>query len=134
MKRFWAMVVIAGSLLTSASAQQTPITMDFTKVPGSGEGPDSRGDIGGRVQGLDRPDGYKVVIYAHTDAWYVQPLGTDSGTAIAADGRWSNWTHLGHRYAALVVRPSFTPSAKAQSLPAVGGDVVARFETSAKRD
>src|SRR4029077_1687559 len=49
------------------------VTLKFTNVPSQGQGPDSAGIIKGRVEGLTRPDIYKIVIYAHTDRWYVQP-------------------------------------------------------------
>ena len=108
------------------------VTVKFTEVPASGAGPQSQGDIAGTVTGLKKAETYKVVIYAHTDAWYVQPLADDPYTGISPNGVWSNWTHLGHRYAALIVRPSFQPPSKTQSLPQVGGDVIGRFEVSAK--
>lgn len=108
-----------------------PITISFTDVPRHGHGPASRGDIAGFVKNLASPAQYKIVLYAHTDKWYVQPLASDPFTDIAADGLWSNWTHLGHRYAALVVRPQFQPPEITQALPTVGGLVVAKAEIPA---
>jgi hypothetical protein len=127
------LVLVCITLLTTASAaQEKTVAIDFTQVPVSGEGPDSRSDISGKVIGLPNPGGYKVVIYTHADQWYVQPLADDPYTDIAPDGRWSNWTHLGRRYAVLVVRPAYRPSAKTQALPKVGGDVIARAEVVAR--
>lgn len=126
-------VLVGITLLSTTSvAQERAVTIEFTQVPVAGEGLDSRGDIAGRVIGLTKPGGYKLVIYAHTDQWYVQPLADEPLTDIAADGRWSNWTHLGRRYAVLVVRPEFRPSAKTQTLPRVGGNVIARAEVVAR--
>ena len=104
----------------------------FDVVPPSGRGPDSRGNIGGKICGLPSIQGLKVVVYAHTDEWYVQPLIDAPFTDIAPDGMWSTWTHLGSRYAVLLVRPSFSPPAKVVSLPQIGGDVVARAEVPAR--
>jgi len=103
----------------------------FTNVPKSSEkgGPDSRGEITGRVEGLATPEHCKVVLYTHTDAWYVQPLVSDPLTEIQSDGTWSNWTHLGRRYAALVVKSGFQPPAKTQTLPPVGEQVLAVGQT-----
>jgi hypothetical protein len=126
------LVLIGIVLLTTMSAaQENVVKIAFTQVPVNGEGSDSRGDIAGRVTGLTHPGSYKLVIYVHTDQWYVQPLANDPLTDIAADGQWSNWTHLGRRYAVLVVRPEFRPMAKTQVLPKVGGNVIARAEVAA---
>lgn len=127
------LALIGIALLTTMSpAQETTVKIEFTQVPAAGEGPDSQGDIAGRITGLAKPGNYKIVIYAHTDQWYVQPLADDPLTDIAADGKWSNWTHLGRRYAVLVVRPEFRPMAKTQMLPKVGDKVIAISEITAK--
>ena len=104
----------------------------FTEIPPKGEGANSRGDIAGKVIRAKSPQDYKIVLYAHTDCWYVQPHEDATFTNIQSDGTWSNWTHLGHRYAALLVRASFRPESKIQSLPDKGGDIIAVVETSAK--
>src|SRR5262245_36650202 len=114
--------ILFGTLLAvSAAILQATGRVEFTRVPAQGQGSDSRGDISGRVSGLDAPQNYKVVLYCHTDRWYVQPEAASPLTDIAKDGTWSNWTHLGGRYAALVVQPTFQPTATLQALPAVAG-------------
>jgi len=105
--------------------QTTDVKVQFATVPPAGPGPESRGDISGHVLGLPNPARYKVVLYSHTDQWYVQPTLVQPLTDIAQDGRWSNWTHLGDRFAALVVEPSFRPPSIAEALPATGGEVLA---------
>ncbi len=114
--RFLGLVIIVLTVGTQFLSPVFPqeVTIEFTRVPQSGSGSGSRGDIEGSVLGLNEPRQYKVVLYAHTDWWYVQPLVSDPYTDIGSDGKWSNWTHLGHRYAALVVRPSFRPEARVQ--------------------
>lgn len=127
--QWYIALLIVAALSASASAE---VMIDFTQVPVAGEGPESQGNIAGDVRGLENPERYKIVLYAHTDWWYVQPLRSDPYTDIASNGRWSNWTHLGYRYAALVVRDTFQPPAKTQSLPHVGGDVIAEAEVAAR--
>lgn len=105
----------------------------ITEVPPAGAGPDSRGSIRGTVKNLQDSEPYKIVIYAFTDKWYVQPVADQPFTDIAADGTWSNWTHLGSAYAALIVRLPYTPPAVTEALPAVGGTVLAR-DTKDARD
>ncbi len=107
--------------------------LEFTGVPPCGAGSDSQGNISGRVDGLEDPETYKVVVYAHTDRWYVQPLESDPFTKIDSEGNWSNWTHLGYRYAALVVLPSFNPPSNPAVLPE-GSDVVLSVEASASTE
>lgn len=119
---FWSSVMADGALIAK---------VEFTQVPKAGAGSDSQGNIAGVVKGIAKPEQYKVVLYAHTDWWYVQPQTIEPLTDVASDGSWSNWTHLGYRYAALIVRASFQPGAKIKSLPRVGGDVIARSETAA---
>lgn len=116
---------------TGTALQPNKLTIEFTEVPQGGKGPESRGNIAGRVVGLTDPESYKLVIYAHTDWWYVQPLISSPFTSVQGDGKWSTWTHLGDRYAALVVRPCFRPADKVQSLPPVCADVLAVAEVPA---
>jgi hypothetical protein len=87
-------------------------------------GPDTRADIAGIVYGAQDPSLYKVVVYAHTDLWYVQPL-LGSTTDLDRTGSWSNWTHTGAQYAALLVRSSYSPPAQLGQRPQAHGDVVA---------
>ena len=125
-------VIVALSLISSAIAENTTEpTIEFTIVPVAGAGPDSRGNIAGIVSGVKEPTKYRVVIYAHTDWWDVQPLTSNPFSGINSNGKWSNWTHLGHRYAAILVRPSFKPDPRTQALPSVGGDVIAKTEAPA---
>ena len=72
--------------------------------------------IGGQVHGIDRSErgDYRVVIYAGTNQWYVQPLRTEPLTRIRGNLKWSNKTHLGEAYAALLVREGYVP---AETLP-----------------
>jgi hypothetical protein len=137
MKKMIGVVVIALAAIVldaSAFAESAPVTVTISEVPPDGDGgPDSHGNIGGRVAGLDDPSKYAIVLYAHTNRWYVQPEAASPRTDIAADGSWSNWTHLGHRYAALVVPQAFEPEAKLDSLPRVGDGVVAKAEVAASK-
>lgn len=108
-------------------------TIKFTEVPGRGGGEDTQGDIGGNVVGLEGPQKYKIVLYAFTNQWYVQPQVAAPYTDINNDGTWSNWTHLGYRYAALLVRPSFKPEGTTYALPLVGQEVLAVATVAASR-
>jgi hypothetical protein len=133
MKSILTGAFILGLLLSCASAPAPPAaTVVFTTVPVAGHGPTSRGDVAGLVRDLSTPSKFKVVVYAHTDKWYVQPLASDPLTDIASDGAWSTWTHLGNRYAALVVRPEYRPAETLDALPSVGGMIVAKSEVPAR--
>jgi hypothetical protein len=137
MSRYWrlpAVVIACLSLggLSCTTPPPKPIRIEFTTVPPRGEGPNTRGNIEGKVLGAATPEQYKIVLYALTDKWYVQPSTEDCLTDVSAEGTWSNWTHLGYRYAALLVRSSYRrPSPTLQALPPVGGDVLARAEVPA---
>ena len=89
-------------------------------------GPDSSADIAGEVSGLSREElkNYRVVIYARTDKFYVQPLAASPFTSLEEDGRFTTWTHGGSLYAALLVKEGFKPPNTADNLPS-GNLVVA---------
>jgi hypothetical protein len=89
-------------------------------------------EIAGEVSGVD-PDDFRVVVYAKTNYWYVQPLVAAPFTEIGPDGKWSALTHLGTRYAALLVKPTFNPSSRTSSLPPRGGDVVDLITVTGKK-
>ena len=105
------------------------VILKFTNVPSQGHGPDSAGIIKGRVEGLTRPEMYKIVIYAHTDRWYIQPFADQPITNIDSNGTWEASTHLGNRYAALVVKHTFSPLSTPEELPPTGDDILASATT-----
>jgi hypothetical protein len=97
-------------------------TLKFTTIPIATEGGPARVEpIEGRVSGA-RP-GQRIVLYARSGGWWVQPLANEPFTPIAADGTWKNKTHLGTEYAALLVDESFQPSPRLDALPAAGGPI-----------
>jgi hypothetical protein len=86
-------------------------------------GPDKLDTIEGRVKGA-RP-GQRVVLFARSGLWWVQPLAEAPFTTIEADSTWKSPTHLGLEYAALLVEPGYAPPHATDVLPTVGGGVVA---------
>ena len=110
----------AGASSVPPSIVPTEITtpnIEITEIPPSeAGGPDSRVAIAGRVTGID-PSKVRVVIYARTDDWWVQPVEAQPLTFIAADGTWHEFIHGGAEYAVLLVVPSFKPSPRTPVLP-----------------
>jgi hypothetical protein len=99
-------------------------TIEFTNVPAAHEGgSDTAGTIEGRVVGA-RP-GQQIVLFARSGQWWVQPFADQPLTNIQPDSKWSNSTHLGTEYAALLVEPGYRPAATLDSLPMKGGAVIA---------
>src|SRR5262249_26771094 len=69
----------------------------FTIVPEAAEGGSARlAKVAGRVQGA-RP-GQKIVLFAKSGVWWVQPFVVKPFTDVNADGTWSGTTHLGMEY------------------------------------
>jgi hypothetical protein len=96
----------------------------FTRVPPAAQGGRERVDtISGRVSGA-RP-GQRIVIYARSGPWWVQPWPDKPFIPIQADSTWSTPTHLGFEYAALLVDPAFHPPPTLDVAPMPGGAVVA---------
>lgn len=99
-------------------------SIEFTKVPPAGEGgPDKTDTIEGRAVGAR--SGQQLVLYARSGQWWVQPVTNEPFTRIQPDSKWSNSTHLGTEYAALLVEPGYRPAPKIAALPTEGGAVVA---------
>lgn len=113
--------VVAGCRAPHASAP----TIVFTTVPEAAEGGSERMMlIAGRVTGAS--DGQRIVLFARSGTvWWVQPLTVQPFTTIGSDTTWTNQTHLGVEYAALLVDQSYQPRPTIATLPAVGGPIVA---------
>ena len=105
------------------SAVRVPV-IAFTTIPPADEGgPDTSAVIEGRVTGA-RP-GDRLVLFAKSGVWWVQPLAAEPFTTIGADGTWRSTIHLGTEYAALVVESGYRPAATTDVLPQPGGQVLA---------
>ncbi|NCA70656.1 MAG: hypothetical protein EOM91_11225 [Sphingobacteriia bacterium] len=109
--------------LTAGAAGVAP-TIELTAVPRCGEGPNRTGTIAGNTSGAEQGT-HRLVIFAGTDRWYVQPYSAAPFTAIGRDGQWRTHTHLGHQYAAVLVTTGYTPPASTFALPQVGDGVLA---------
>lgn len=97
-------------------------TIIFTKIPPAREGgPDQTATIAGQV--ADARPGQKIVLYAKSGVWWVQPLVEQPFTDIQSDGSWKADIHFGTEYAALLVEPDYVPPAKTDSLPKVGRQI-----------
>ncbi len=98
--------------------------IEFTKTPKASEGgPDKTDSIEGRVRNA-RP-GQKIVLYAKSGIWWIQPFADQPFTEIQPDSTWKSSTHYGTEYAALLVDADFQTSAKLEVLPEVGGKIAA---------
>ena len=98
------------------------IELDTVPRADKGGGPELE-TISGRVHGAT--DQQLIVLYARSGAWYVQPYADKPLTAIKRDGTWSNSTHLGTEYAALLVEPYYVPEPSTLLLPSEGNGVIA---------
>ncbi len=103
-------------------------SIEFTQVPPFAEGTALKlYDIAGRAKGAQ--PGQRVVLYARSGVWWVQPLSDKPFTSLDSHSVWSNRTHPGSAYAALLVTPGFHPPSKMDVLPEVGSFVVAIAQT-----
>src|SRR5271165_1075711 len=96
----------------------------FTKVPPFAEGSPAKLDaIEGRATGVH--PGEKIVLYAKSGGWWVQPFGDHPYTPVAADSVWKGRTHPGFAYAALLVQDGYRPNPRIDALPEKGRGVLA---------
>jgi hypothetical protein len=123
--------VLAGCRSSSRSFAPT---VAFSKVAAAYEESPYKTDItereyktdmmDGRVTGAE--SGQRMVLYANTDGrWGLCQQSGQPFTNIESDGRFKASVHLGLRYAALLVDPTYDPPQQTESLPIVGNGVVA---------
>lgn len=122
-KALWVGVWILLGACRSPHAQVEP-TIEFSRLPQAGQGsPEKFETIEGRVTGA-RP-GQRIVLFARSGVWWVQPTASEPFTELQRDFKWKNVTHPGNAYAALLVNPGYRPSPTLKELPGKGGSVVA---------
>jgi hypothetical protein len=96
----------------------------ITQTPQASEGgPEQMAQIAGRISGASAD--HRIVLFAKSGAWFVQPLRSKPFTSIQADLTWTASTHLGSEYAALLVREGYQPPSRLETLPDVGNDILA---------
>jgi hypothetical protein len=115
---------VAAVAAVAACGTSPPRVITFTEIPPAASGGSVRtATISGRVEGA-RP-GDRIVLFAKSGGWYVQPLRSNPFTAIDAQGRWRSTIHLGTEYAAMVVRDDYRPPNTTPVLPGLSSRVVA---------
>lgn len=108
----------------SADRPKTTSIIELISVPKADKGGGPELDIiKGRVNGAG--PNQRIVLYARSGAWYVQPYADQPFTNIEPDSTWSNQTHLGTEYAALLVEAGYAPPSVTIELPTSGNGVVA---------
>ena len=93
----------------------------FDQVPPPGRSGTGTVDVlRGHVRGGSA--GQRIVAYAlGADTWWVQPTALRHFTAVDGASNWSTVTHLGDRYAVLLVDEAYKPPDQLKTLPAEGG-------------
>jgi hypothetical protein len=99
-------------------------SIEFTRIPQADPAGSARNDIiEGRVNGFSA--GQKIVLYAKTGKWWVQPLVDQPMTEIRPNSKWTNATHLGTDYAAVLVKDGYRPQQVLDSRPQTGENILA---------
>ncbi len=99
-------------------------SIEFTRVPPAGDGnSDKFEEIEGRIKGA--LPGERIVLFALSGVWWVQPEANEPFTAIQPDSTWKSSTHPGSAYAALLVDSRYRPPLTIAALPEKGGPVLA---------
>jgi hypothetical protein len=120
------LVVFLLVMLGGCRSQKSPVSpsIEFTKVPPAAQGGRERTDvISGRVVGAG--PNQRIVVYARSGPWWVQPWPEKPFIPIQPDNTWSTPTHLGFEYAALLVDPAYEPPPTMDVAPAAGGSIAA---------
>ena len=99
-------------------------SIEFTRIPQADPAGSASNDIiEGTVTGGS--PGQKIVLYAKTGKWWVQPLVDQPMTDVRPNFKWTNATHLGTHYAALLVKDGYRPQPVLDSLPQTDDDILA---------
>lgn len=116
-RTFLLIITISLITLTLALAQQ--ISVSITDITANQQ-------ICGAVSGLPSQDyqNYKVIVYVHTDQWYIHPYaGQDEGkswASIQANGKWQIQTvqreFKADKVAAVLVKRNYPEPSKTESL------------------
>ena len=110
------------TLINCRPRQAIPPSIEFTHVPRAGDGsPDRLEQIAGRVNGA--LPGERIVLFALSGMWWVQPAQDHPFTAIQPDSTWSARTHPGSQYAALLVDAGYRAPVTVPALPEKSGPV-----------
>src|SRR5262249_23265570 len=108
---------LTGGCRSGASDAEPAI--EFTTIPPAGNGgPDTLMPIAGRVKGAHANQ--RIVLFAKSGNWWVQPFRSRPFTTIEQDGTWKSTIHLGTEYAALVVAGDYRPPVNTDALPTRG--------------
>ncbi len=116
------LLVVLGAC-NNAQRSGTP-SVTFTKLPEFGPGSSMQmQEITGRTTGAK--EGEKIVLYARSGDWWIQPVVEKPFTTVEKNSSWKNQTHPGTAYAALLVTPDYKPSVRSDLLPETGGPILA---------
>src|SRR5882672_9101710 len=105
-----ALLVSLPVLLNGCAHRQSIVkpSIEFSIIPQAEEGsPDKTSPVAGRVIGART--GQQIVLFARSGIWWVQPTADGPFTVIKPDSTWTNSTHPGTEYAALLVEPGYRP-------------------------
>src|SRR5215472_1509249 len=115
--------LLLGACHTRSSSSTPEITFERIPLADVG-GPDKLDTIAGHA--TDVQAGQQIVLYAKSqELWRIQPFTERPYTKIQTDSRWSNQTHLGTEYAALLINPGYKPPRTTENLPVLGAGVAA---------
>ena len=121
-----ALAAFSGALLAGchSRAGNGGPSIEFTRIPQADPGGREKHDI---IEGVVKGGraGQQLVLYARSGKWWVQPLVSHPFTRVQANSKWSNATHLGTEYGALLVEPGFRPPPTLDALPQRGAEVAA---------
>ena len=94
--RVRALALFVCTLTAGCSAPPSAVapSIQFSKIPQAGQGGSQRlVTIEGRVTGAG--PGQRIVLFARSGGWWVQPFDKEPFTTIQSDATWRSSTHLG---------------------------------------
>jgi hypothetical protein len=129
------LLALLGGGLASCQSRSKVLgpSIEFTRVPQADAGGREKNDIIEGTVKFGRQD-QSIVLYAKTGNWWVQPMANEPFTKVNPTTKWTNATHLGTDYAALLVEPGFRPPPFIEQLPTAGPGIVAVASTPGSKE
>lgn len=123
------LIIFSAYLAYSIFKQPPKTSISYINMPPFDSLPQSEEmyPISGKISELDYYSNYRIVVYAHTNRYYIQPGLDKALTEINENGYWQTETRKGGEYLILLVKKRFEADSLMNSPPQKGSNIIEIF-------